>query len=833
MALCPQCGKEIPEGVLSCPECGASVQPPAEQVSSQPVSAPASVQAAPAQAPSAVQKSRILSYLIPFILIVIIAAAVTVYVYKTYYGELPLRAVIPAETQMYMEINLAPGKNKAEIEKEIENLEKSKIFRSISKELQKEVKINIREDVLSCIYPAVAVAVLAPEGSPGIFEYLEDSLNEKNYTTCQMNLKNISTALEMWADDHNGSYPGNLQDVESTEYLHKLPVCPAKGVYKYRHISNPEGYYIECSQNAHANIGVSGNFPAYSSEDGILRGERHPHSKKEVPVIIVVSIRDNDKAKTTIEKFKEMAKKKGITYSEIDYRGMKIYAPNKTDSSDTVFVSLIRNIMVFSDKETSARRAIDAYLNKGENLASNPAFAQAQSEGISSPNILFYLDLKKLAALSDALDLPNEELKSALAAIKTISFSAKDDGKSKLSSRFTVIVEPNSKSKLISEFFKDSDKIKEFKSLKFLPKDASIYGASNYKKLLSVMKPLLSAIPNMPVTFDDLIKELNKELGVDVEKDLLPNLTGEVAQVTNLSDIMSAVMKLAMEKGSQFPNTGAVYDLTLCKSNLKKIANALDAYADEHKGKFPSDLNALVPKYLKSLSRCPAGGKYYYAVSDNDTNFRIECRSNAHKDAGVEGNKPYYSSEEGPSREVPKFASSAAKSNYFQFPVAYMIGIKNKDAIKPFYDKITKNFLEKAYEGVTVKTNPQGSVSCALFDDCILVASTSGTYTCEKIIDNLKKTKAFVADIPSYNLTSLARRGDILAIEYIKLGPIMSVINPIFKGISSYATGEYQDMAAAAGEMIDYMDKFEDSWIVLTTDDGVLRYEVDLFYKKK
>lgn len=833
MALCPQCGKEIPDGAISCPECGASVQPSAEQVPSQSSEAQPPVQPASVQAPPAVQKSKIPSYLIPFILIVIIAAAVTVYIYKSLYGELPLRAVIPVETQLYMEINFAPGKSKAEAAKEIENLEKSEFFHSISKELEKSVKINIKDDVLSCIYPAVAVAVLAPEGSPGIFEYLEDSLNEKNYTTCQMDLKNISTALEMWADDHNGSYPDKLQDIEAPEYLHKLPSCPAKGVYKYRHVATPEGYYIECSQNAHANIGISGNFPAYSSEDGLLRGERHAPPKKEVAVLIVVSIRDNEKAKTTIEKLKEMAKKKGVTYSEIDYRGMKIYAPNKTDSKDTVFVSLIRNIMVFSEKETSARRVIDAYLTKGETLASNATFTQAQSEAISSPNVFFYLDLKKLAPLADALDIPTEDLKSALLALKSVSFSARDDGKNKLSSAFSVIVDTNSKSKLLSEFFKGSDKISEFRSLKLFPKDVSIYGASNYKKLLSVFKLVFSSIPNMPVSFDDMIKELNKELGVDIEKDLLPNLTGEVAQVMNLSDIMSSFMKGAMEGGVQFPNTGAVYDLSLCQANLKTIANALDAYADAHKGKFPTDLNALVPKYLKSLPGCPAGGKYYYTASDNNASFRIECRSNAHKDVGVTGNRPYYSSEEGPSKDVPKFAPSAVKSSYFQFPIAYLIGIKNKDAIKPFYDKITKDFSEKVYEGVTIKTNRPGLISCVLFDDCILAATTSGTYTCEKIIDNLKKTRAFVADIPSYNQTSTARRGDILAIEYIKLGPIMSVIQPAFKAVSAYATGEYQDIAGVVDEMLDYMNKFEDSWIVLTTNDGVLRYEVDLFYKKK
>lgn len=47
---------------------------------------------------------------------------------------------------------------------------------------------------------------------------------------------------------------------------------------------------------------------------------------------------------------------------------------------------------------------------------------------------------------------------------------------------------------------------------------------------------------------------------------------------------------------------------SICGSNLKNIANALDQYESEHHGAFPRNLDQLVPKYLDALPQC-LGGK--------------------------------------------------------------------------------------------------------------------------------------------------------------------------------------------------------------------------------
>lgn len=48
-----------------------------------------------------------------------------------------------------------------------------------------------------------------------------------------------------------------------------------------------------------------------------------------------------------------------------------------------------------------------------------------------------------------------------------------------------------------------------------------------------------------------------------------------------------------------------------CKANLRTLMGSIAQYAAEN-GKNPDSLDQLVPDYLKSLPRCPAGGNYTY-----------------------------------------------------------------------------------------------------------------------------------------------------------------------------------------------------------------------------
>jgi hypothetical protein len=97
-------------------------------------------------------------------------------------------------------------------------------------------------------------------------------------STCNSNLRNISTALEMYAEDHCGQFPCGLSSLNPT-YLKAQATCPASGdTYGYwvgggASKQNPLRYYVYCKGDSHQLHGVKADHPAYDSTTGLDRGE--------------------------------------------------------------------------------------------------------------------------------------------------------------------------------------------------------------------------------------------------------------------------------------------------------------------------------------------------------------------------------------------------------------------------------------------------------------------------------------------------------------------------------------------------------------------------------
>ena len=92
-------------------------------------------------------------------------------------------------------------------------------------------------------------------------------------TACRSNLKNVGTALEMYATDNIGRYPPSLSYL-TTDYLKQLPTCPAAGydTYSGGYMSRitPDSYVVYCSGHNHGDVGEPPNLPAYSSRQGLV-----------------------------------------------------------------------------------------------------------------------------------------------------------------------------------------------------------------------------------------------------------------------------------------------------------------------------------------------------------------------------------------------------------------------------------------------------------------------------------------------------------------------------------------------------------------------------------
>lgn len=69
--------------------------------------------------------------------------------------------------------------------------------------------------------------------------------------------------------------------------------------------------------------------------------------------------------------------------------------------------------------------------------------------------------------------------------------------------------------------------------------------------------------------------------------------------------------------------------LTACKSNLKNIGTALEMYASDNGGRYPTTSRLLTPNYLKTIPTCSSVGSQTYVIatgSEPDL-YTVVCRA--------------------------------------------------------------------------------------------------------------------------------------------------------------------------------------------------------------
>ena len=109
------------------------------------------------------------------------------------------------------------------------------------------------------------------------------SLEQGRLTACKSNLKNIGTAAELYATEHEGHYPGSLEQLLQKGqdgkflYLPSDPRCPSEAEAKYLYRTLPpaagatfDGFEVHCSAGpAHR---LPQGQPGYASEQGLMDG---------------------------------------------------------------------------------------------------------------------------------------------------------------------------------------------------------------------------------------------------------------------------------------------------------------------------------------------------------------------------------------------------------------------------------------------------------------------------------------------------------------------------------------------------------------------------------
>jgi type II secretion system protein G len=94
---------------------------------------------------------------------------------------------------------------------------------------------------------------------------------------CESNIKNLATALEMYATDNTGTYPTTLTQLTSGVgggYMKTIPLCPSSrsaNSYGYSAATVPDNFTNWCQgTSSHASAGMVNGYPQYAPGQGLI-----------------------------------------------------------------------------------------------------------------------------------------------------------------------------------------------------------------------------------------------------------------------------------------------------------------------------------------------------------------------------------------------------------------------------------------------------------------------------------------------------------------------------------------------------------------------------------
>lgn len=92
--------------------------------------------------------------------------------------------------------------------------------------------------------------------------------------------------------------------------------------------------------------------------------------------------------------------------------------------------------------------------------------------------------------------------------------------------------------------------------------------------------------------------------------------------------------------------------LSACKQNVRAMASAIESYATDNRGRYPSTLNRLSPAFISALPTCPvtkSSSPYEtgYESSTGPDNYTISCAGGNHTTVGLPANYPQYNAATG------------------------------------------------------------------------------------------------------------------------------------------------------------------------------------------
>ncbi len=253
-----------------------------------------------------------------------------------------------------------------------------------------------------------------------------------------------------------------------------------------------------------------------------------PVGQSTPATLIIAQTRNKAKSDLFLSKYRDALTIQGANFQEKEYDGLKYWeSPSAHANSKIVTASIDGKYVVMADNAAVMQLVFDVYRNRQPSLAQLPAFqrAIAQPSQIANPLVQAYLDG------STALQLVSQDPKTSSQKIEAVSASL---GLQKEGLRLELDTHLQSP--------KDNVVPSPNRVLALIPDSAFlVVSGNNLAQSWQAIATQVKGNKNAEAVLEQVKKTVADTAGLDLEKELLPWLTGEfaIALVPNSQGILA------------------------------------------------------------------------------------------------------------------------------------------------------------------------------------------------------------------------------------------------------------------------------------------------------
>lgn len=516
--------------------------------------------------------------------------------------------------------------------------------------------------------------------------------------------------------------------------------------------------------------------------------------------IVIIEIKDKAKAE---EKLKELREKGKTKFTEEKYEGVTIWNPDKEKAPS---VAIVKGMLVLGNQTEDIKKSIDTANKKNPSIKENKDFTSVLEKLPARSAFLMYMNMAEIAGAAKPKQIPqNPEAEKLQKSLQGFGFGVAIN-KGDIVGQGFIGLDKNSESGLIKGFYAAKPTMGSPESVKLFPKDTTYYNAFDAKVVYSAFMKLSEDMPGGTAKIEGNKEQMKKMMGIDLDKDIIDNLAGEMALSIDFTNLMQFLMK----KGS----AGRMQNQPSQQARiLTGIANGLTQYGMANNDKLPEKLEDLSPDYIKMLPPPPAGMKYYYEKQDDTGHFIIGYTSDG---STVSSKYPNYDSDLG----IQGDTMTASPPRQQTPPIVLALKVKNKDKMKEVLEKILKKqgpmFKKEEYKKVEVYGNPQMKV--CVFKDFFLMGMGLGAKEIKTIIDNDMAEDKSLASDPNYKKIKGKLGSSTIGVQMVKFEKIL----PVLEMASAFAAQDPQAQQSSQA-FLEAMKKYDSIWTFSeATNDGII-----------